>query len=191
MRVDSTDDDKGLIIIGWLFLAFLVMPLVELWAIIQVGDQIGVLPTVVILLVDSIVGAVIVRREGRRAWAAFRQALTEGRWPGDEVAQGALVLVGGALLLTPGFVTDVLGLSFVLPPTRALWSVLVRRRTTVVAVGGAGEGGLGGALGGLGIGPGRGSGGSDRGPASPPPGDAPGRVIDVEIVDIRRSDDQD
>ena len=87
---------------GWLFLAFLVMPLVELWAIVQVGGQIGVGWTVLVLFVDSVLGAVIVRREGRRAWQAFRTALSEARWPGDEVAQGALVLVGGALLLQSG-----------------------------------------------------------------------------------------
>lgn len=127
-----------------LFIAFLVVPLVELWAIIQVGSVIGAGWTVALLLVDSAVGAVIVRREGRRAWAAFRQALGEGRWPGDEVAQGGLVLVGGALLLTPGFVTDFLGLSFVLPPTRALWSRVVRRRMTVMTLGGETVAGSGG-----------------------------------------------
>lgn len=111
-----------------LFLAFLLMPLVELWVILQVGEAIGGWWTVLLLLADSVAGAVIVRREGRRAWTAFREALQAGRWPADEVAQGALVLVGGALLLTPGFVTDVMGLAFVLPPTRALLARVIRSR---------------------------------------------------------------
>ncbi len=86
-----------------LVLAFVTVPILELLVIQQVGGWLGLPLTITILLLDSIVGAVLVRREGRRAWSAFRAALGEGRWPGDEVAQGALVLVGGALLLTPGF----------------------------------------------------------------------------------------
>lgn len=111
-----------------LFLAFLTMPLVELWVILQVGEVLGGWWTVLLLLADSVFGAFIVRREGRRAWTAFREALAAGRWPADEVAQGALVLIGGALLLTPGFVTDVIGLAFVVPPTRALLAAVIRSR---------------------------------------------------------------
>jgi UPF0716 protein FxsA len=117
-----------------LFLAFLAIPLVELWVILQVGSVIGAWWTLLILVADSIAGAYIVRREGRRAWQAFRQALAEGRWPGDEVVQGALVLVGGALLLTPGFVTDVAGLLCVLPPTRAMIAAAVRARFTPMPI---------------------------------------------------------
>lgn len=111
-----------------LLLAFVLVPIIELAVILEVGRSLGVWPTVIILLADSLLGAVLVRREGRRAWSAFRRALEQGRWPGDEVTQGALVLIGGALLLTPGFVTDAAGLLAVLPPTRALASRLIRRR---------------------------------------------------------------
>lgn len=113
-----------------LFVAFIVVPLIELAVISQVGALIGFWPTLLLLLADSVIGAVLVRQEGRRAWQSFRQALDQARWPGDEVVQGALVLVGGALLLTPGFVTDVVGLGAVAPPTRRLVSKLIRRQMT-------------------------------------------------------------
>ena len=101
-------------------LAFLVVPVVELYVIITVGQAIGVLPTVALLLADALLGAALFRREGRRAWQALRVALSEQRVPGREVADGALVVLGGALLMTPGFVTDVFGLLCLLPPTRAV-----------------------------------------------------------------------
>lgn len=113
-----------------LLVAFVVVPLVELFVIAQVADAISLGPTLVLLVVDSLVGAWLVRNEGRRAWQAFRDALAEARWPGDEVAQGALVLVGGALLLTPGFVTDVAGLLMVVPVTRRSLARVIRTRMT-------------------------------------------------------------
>lgn len=112
---------------GVLFLVFLVMPVVELYVIIKVGHVIGVLNTIGLLLLISILGAWIVKREGARAWGAFRLSLTEGRVPARETADGALVILGGALLVTPGFVSDVLGTVLVLPPTRALVRRLVLR----------------------------------------------------------------
>jgi UPF0716 protein FxsA len=120
-----------------LFLAFLVVPVVEIAVIIQVGRVIGTLPTVVLLLVESALGAWLVRREGRRAWSALRTALRVGRLPSRELADAALVLVGGTLLLTPGFVTDVAGAFLVLPATRPwarrLLAALVARRAQRLA----------------------------------------------------------
>lgn len=113
-------------------LAILVVPLVELAVIMQVGDVIGIGWTLVLLVAVSVFGAWLVKREGRRAWTAFRVALAAGRWPGDEVVHGALVLVGSVLLVTPGFVTDVVGFALLLPPTRAVVSRLVRARLTPV-----------------------------------------------------------
>lgn len=118
-----------------LFAAFVVVPLIELYIIIQVGEGIGVLPTVLILLVVSVGGAWLVRREGARAWQALKGALRSGRLPSREVTDAALVLVGGTLLLTPGFLTDALGLFLVVPLTRplarrALRWVIARRVTT-------------------------------------------------------------
>ncbi len=113
-----------------LVVAFIVVPLVELAVILQVGDLIGLWWTIALLLTVSVAGSWLIRREGTRTWTAFRDALARGRPPAVEVVDGALVLVGGALLLTPGFVTDIAGLSLVFPPTRALWNRLIRRRAT-------------------------------------------------------------
>ncbi len=123
----------------FLLFAFILVPIAELYVIGGVADGIGWSWTLLLLFADSVLGAVLVKREGRRAWAAFRDALAAGRWPGDEVAQGALVLIGGALLLTPGFLTDGLGLFLVLPPTRAIAAAIVKRRIVPVPVQVAGD----------------------------------------------------
>jgi UPF0716 protein FxsA len=107
---------------------FVVVPLVELYVIIQVGDAIGALPTIAILLADSILGSILLRSQGRAAWRRFNTAIDEARVPGREVIDGVLVVFGGALLLTPGFVTDVFGVLFLLPPTRAVVRRLLGRR---------------------------------------------------------------
>jgi UPF0716 protein FxsA len=99
---------------------FVVLPILEIYVIIQVGQEIGALWTVLLLVFESILGAWIVKREGGRAWQALTTALNTGRMPGRELADAALVLVGGTLLLTPGFVTDVFGFFFVLPFTRPI-----------------------------------------------------------------------
>ncbi|MEU9889080.1 FxsA family protein [Sphaerisporangium sp. NPDC051011] len=101
-----------------LFIAFLVVPVLEIWALIQIGEVIGGWQTVGLLILDSILGAWLVRREGRRAWRALNQALQSGRMPDRELADGALLVTGGALLLAPGFLTDVAGFALVLPFTR-------------------------------------------------------------------------
>ncbi len=111
-----------------LLVLFIVVPIVEIFAIIQVGQAIGVWWTVALLIADSILGSILMRSQGRAAWRRFNAALAEGRAPAREVLDGVLVIFGGALLLTPGFVTDVFGAAFLLPPTRAvLRRVLVRR----------------------------------------------------------------
>ena len=120
----------------WLAVALLVVPILEIYVIIQVGQVIGGWQTLVLLIFESALGAWIVKREGRRAWEALSTAFGTGRLPTHELADAALVLVGGTLLLTPGFVTDVFGFFFVLPFTRPLarralaWLVArhVRRR---------------------------------------------------------------
>lgn len=117
----------------WLLaLAFLVVPIVEIYVLIQVGQVIGALPTILLLIADSIFGAWLIRHEGARAWQALREALAGGRMPHRELADGALVVLGGALMLSPGFVTDVVGILLILPPTRPffrrLLSTLVQRR---------------------------------------------------------------
>lgn len=103
-----------------LVLLFIVMPLAELYVIWQVGGLIGILPTIALLLAASILGGLLLRSQGRAAWQRFVAALQSGRPPAREVADGALIVFGAALLLTPGFITDGLGVALLLPPTRAL-----------------------------------------------------------------------
>jgi UPF0716 protein FxsA len=110
-----------------LILLFIVVPIAELAVIIQVGGLIGVWPTIAILIADSVLGSVLMRSQGRVSWRRFNLAVQEGRPPAREVADGALIIFGGALLLTPGFLTDILGIALLLPPTRAIVRrVLVR-----------------------------------------------------------------
>jgi UPF0716 protein FxsA len=102
-----------------LVLLFVVVPIIELFVIIQVGGAIGVLPTIGLLVADSILGSLLMRSQGRASWRAFQAATAAGKVPAREVLDGALVIFGGALLLTPGFVTDILGLALLIPPSRA------------------------------------------------------------------------
>jgi UPF0716 protein FxsA len=99
---------------------FIAVPIIELAVIIEVGQVIGVWWTIGLLIADSILGSMLMRSQGRVAWRRFNEALRSGRAPAREVADGVLVIFGGALLLTPGFVTDIFGLLFLLPPTRAV-----------------------------------------------------------------------
>jgi UPF0716 protein FxsA len=114
-----------------LVILLVVVPVVELLIVLQVGGWLGVGWTVALLVAASLLGAYLLRIEGARTWQQFRQALEAGRWPGDEVAQGALVLVGGSLLLTPGFLTDIVGFLFLLPPTRKVTARWLRRFVAV------------------------------------------------------------
>jgi UPF0716 protein FxsA len=120
---------------------FIVVPIAELYVLWQIGSAIGILPTIALLILDSVLGAWLMRSQGRAAWLRFNRALAEGRVPGREVIDGVLVIFGGALLLTPGFLSDFLGLLLLLPPTRAIVrQVLVRRfgaRLVVQATSGA------------------------------------------------------
>jgi UPF0716 protein FxsA len=103
-----------------LLILFIALPIAELWLIIEIGGAIGVLPTLALLIVDSLLGAALARSQSRVAWERFNLALAEGRIPAREVFNGAMIIMGGALLLTPGFITDVFGIALLLPPTRAL-----------------------------------------------------------------------
>ena len=130
-----------------LTLAFLVVPLLEIFVIVSVGQVIGGWQTVGLLFAMSVLGTYVVRREGASAWRELQRALGSGRMPGRELADAALVLVGGTLLLTPGFLTDVVGLFFLLPFTRPLARRLlirvVARRVSMGVVGLSGMGARG------------------------------------------------
>src|SRR6478609_8223102 len=120
---------------------FIVVPIIELYVIIQIGSLIGVWPTIALLLADAVLGSMLLRHQGRGAWRRFNAALAERRFPGLEVADGLLIAIGGTLLLTPGFVTDIVGLIFLIPPTRAIVRRLMRgyvgRRFVVMGTPGA------------------------------------------------------
>jgi UPF0716 protein FxsA len=125
-----------------LILLFIVVPILELYVIIQVGQAIGALPTLILLLADALLGSWLLKREGRGAWRRFNEALAARRFPGKEVADGVLIVIGGTLLLTPGFLTDVFGLLLLLPPTRAIARRVLKRLTIRrFAVVGMGSGG--------------------------------------------------
>jgi UPF0716 protein FxsA len=111
-----------------LVLLFIVVPIAELAVIIQVGQAIGVWWTIALLIADSILGSALMRSQGRAAWRRFGEATQAGRVPAREVLDGALVIFGGALLLTPGFITDILGLILLIPPTRAVVRGILARR---------------------------------------------------------------
>ncbi len=126
----------------FLIVLFIVVPIAELYVIIKVGELIGVLPTLALLLADALLGSWLLKHQGRGAWRRFNEALAARRFPGREVADGVLIVIGGTLLLTPGFITDVAGLFLLIPPTRAIARGLLKRftvgRIAVVGVGGPG-----------------------------------------------------
>jgi UPF0716 protein FxsA len=154
---------------GWLLaLLFFGVPLLEIWALIQVGQVIGPWWTILLLVVASILGAWLIKREGGRAFRALTTALSEGRMPARELADGILILTGGVLMLTPGFLTDIVGILLILPVTRP---VARRLLTRVVAA----------RL--LAPGPGRdGAGGTGPDARRPRPG-SQGPVVEGEVVD--------
>lgn len=104
--------------IGWLMLLFTVVPLVETWLLIEVGSRIGPLTTVLLLLLDGVFGAWLARREGAAVIRQLFDDLGRGLPPGSHLVEGALVLAGATLLVTPGFFTDVVGIILLFPPTR-------------------------------------------------------------------------
>ena len=112
--------------VAWvLFVALVVVPIAEIYVLIQVGQAIGAWWTIALLIADSILGTWLIKREGGRAWRALRSALDTGRMPATELADGALILIGGTLMLSPGFVTDAFGIWLILPFTRPLFRRLL------------------------------------------------------------------
>jgi UPF0716 protein FxsA len=150
--------------------------IVELAVVVLVASWIGIGWTLLILLASGVLGALLVRREGARAWRSFQASVVEGRPPGRSVLDGVLILLGGLLVLFPGFVSDVLALLCLLPPTRRLlgrgltaWA-LTRGRATVIRVQST-----------------RLPGGATAAPPGPP---GAGRVIEGEpVVEEDRDDD--
>jgi UPF0716 protein FxsA len=158
-----------------LLLLIIGIPTLEVWLILKVGHQIGVLPTLAVLFVEAVIGGLLMRHEGRRAWSALNDAFNSGRMPTGELADAALVLVGGVLLMLPGFATDLIGFLFLLPMTRPyarrILAFFVARRISRLGWDPRASGSSPLRPGGS-----RGDGGGGGGPAS-------GVVIEGEVVD--------
>ncbi len=105
-----------------------VLPLVELYVIVQVGQSIGLLPTIVLLIAISAIGTSLVKREGIKVYQDFTATLQRGEEPSSQIVQGFCILAAGVFLLAPGFISDVLAISLLLPPTRALVVAIMSRR---------------------------------------------------------------
>jgi len=114
--------------VGVLFILFVVVPILELMVIIQVGQSVGAWNTVILLVVDSLVGAWLVKHQGIGLLKKSQDRLRNGELPSDEIFSGVTVLFAGALMLTPGFLTDLVGLLLLVPPIRALVLMIVRRK---------------------------------------------------------------
>ena len=112
---------------GFVFLALIAIPILELYVIVQVGQEIGVLPTLALLVIVSVAGAWLLRQQGTATWRRLQETLQRGEMPTKEVTDGALILLGGALLVTPGFVSDGVGLMLLFPVTRAVVKRVARR----------------------------------------------------------------
>jgi UPF0716 protein FxsA len=108
------------LMVGVLVLLFLVVPLAELYVIIQVGQAFGALNTIALLIIISATGAWLVKREGMSVFRRFQRQIEAGAVPGKEIADGVMILFAGALLMSPGFLTDLLGIALLLPPVRAV-----------------------------------------------------------------------
>ncbi|MBN1207894.1 MAG: FxsA family protein [Myxococcaceae bacterium] len=163
----------------YLFLAFTVVPFLELYLLIGIGREVGVLPTIALVLVTGLLGASLARREGRRVLRSWQAATSQGRLPEDAILSGALVLVGGVLLVTPGVLTDVVGLLLLIPPTRRWIAARLRRalerrmQAGTLHVTSFGFGGFGGA---------RSSRGGSPRPSAPASRHMPGEV-DAEFTE--------
>lgn len=123
-------------VVAILALAFFVVPIVELAVILQIGSAFGVLNTIGLLILSGVVGGWLMKREGIGVARRVQQALAEGRVPGSELIDAFLILFGGALMLTPGFVTDGVGMLLLLPPVRIVVRGVVRRRFSARVLGG-------------------------------------------------------
>ena len=110
-----------------LFLLFTIIPVIELTLLIKIGTIIGTMNTVMLVIFTAVVGAYLVRMEGLGVIYRFQQNMQEGRFPGEEILDGAMILVAGALLVTPGVATDIIGFLLVFPSSRRMIKISLRR----------------------------------------------------------------
>ncbi len=100
------------------FLVFLIVPFIEIYLLLQIGGIVGVFPTIALVVITAIVGASLLRQQGLATLQRFQDNLQKGELPAYEMVEGPILLVGGALLLTPGFFTDVIGFACLIPSAR-------------------------------------------------------------------------
>ncbi|SIT84998.1 UPF0716 protein FxsA [Edaphobacillus lindanitolerans] len=112
----------------WLFILFIVVPTSELAVLLYTGSKIGVMPTIAIILLTAALGAWLAKSQGLKAWRELQRRASAGEPPGDAVLDGLFILFGGILLLLPGLITDILGLLFLLPPTRRAFKPVLYRQ---------------------------------------------------------------
>jgi len=111
-----------------LFLLFTITPIIELYLLIRIGGAIGALPTIAIVVITGLVGAWLARLEGARAWGDLRRSVSGAQFPGNAILNGIAVFIGGAFLLTPGVLTDLLGIALLVPVTRRPIMRVIRER---------------------------------------------------------------
>ncbi|HSJ06430.1 MAG TPA: FxsA family protein [Longimicrobiales bacterium] len=115
-------------VLAWLTAAFVILPVVELALLIRLGQWAGLLPTLLLVVATGVLGAALARREGLRTLLQIRSDLRGGRFPMGRLLDGVLILVAGALLLTPGVLTDLVGFAFLVPVSRGALKRLVAAR---------------------------------------------------------------
>ena len=128
-----------------LFLLFLIVPMIEIYLLLVIGSIIGPLPTIFMVVFTAVVGAWLLRIEGFNTWFRLQQSLAQGKVPALEMVEGPILLVGGALLLTPGFFTDLLGFLCLLPSTRRRIAQYIIKRWMIQRTPGGPKGPSGGA----------------------------------------------
>ena len=101
-----------------LLILFIVVPIIEIYFLIQVGSAIGVLPTILLVIATAVLGTALLRQQGMSTMRRYQENVQAGKMPAGELLEGLALLVGGVLLLTPGFFTDAIGFTLLLPPTR-------------------------------------------------------------------------
>lgn len=118
----------------YLFLIFVITPVLEMWLLITVGSYLGALPTIALVLLTAFIGVNLLRAQGFETLWRGRRKFEEGQLPAQEIAEGIILAVSGALLLTPGFVTDLVGFSGLIPPIRRIIAQFVLSRMVVASV---------------------------------------------------------
>lgn len=131
------------------FVLFLVIPIIEIFFLIKVGEVIGALPTIILVVLTAVIGAWLLRQQGLSTLARFQQNLSTGKIPAQEMVEGIMLAVGGALLMTPGFVTDTMGFLCLLPFSRKFMAARVIKRSSAKFTEGMSGGGFGGGAGGF------------------------------------------